>query len=159
MKTKTSTFSLAWDLLALLLRLGYYYTIGLIYPKVRHLKCLKRSVFKKIFAVFIKILLKIFFNFWCHNSKVFLPTVLLALMHSWKCICPHTQDAPRRERETQTPKSTIVRRVHLLMQREASVSWKWKNLDMPYGSQIFDDSHDIKRDQLDHQSNKNMQLK
>ena len=46
------------------------------------------------------------------------------------------------------------------MQREASgVSWKWKNLDMPYGSQIFDDSHDIKRDQLDHQSNKNMQLK
>ena len=46
------------------------------------------------------------------------------------------------------------------MQREASgVSWKWKNLDMPYGSQIFDDSHDIKPDQLDHQSNKNMQLK
>ena len=51
-------------------------------PKSASFRMSKAERPQILFALFIKILLKIFFDFLRHNSEVFLPTVVLALMHS-----------------------------------------------------------------------------
>ena len=74
-------------------------------PKSASFKMSKAERLQKFFAVFIKTLLKIFYNFWCHNSEVFLPTVGLGFNAFMKMHLPtHTRRSEEGERDANTKK-------------------------------------------------------